>query len=362
MSDAERKQPSFDLRAHLACDPGTLVFLSTAFAFSSALFSAVELGAFDALEGKPATLDELAQRLSVPAPALDRLVVLLHSLGLLDRDEHGRYHNAQVASAMLTRSSPHSLRAFLLHQQRHMYPLFEHLTDALRTGEAQTHRWSFAGSPSERAGYAALADSPDDNHLFLEAMNAMAVGVGTVIAREVDFTKIRTLADLGGGGGQIAIELAEAVPHLQITIVDGADACRFADEIVAARGLSARIHTCTGDFLARLPDELGAFDAVLLGGVLADWDASQQRTLLGEAHRILAPGGRLLVSETLLDEDRTGPVLPALLSLAMLVGTRGRNFTPSELTAIIARAGFEHARVISNRAAGVRDLVIASRS
>ncbi len=363
MSEAERKQASFDLRAHLRCDAGTLMLLSSGFALSSALFSAVELGLFDRLEDAPLGLEELAERIGGPTAALERLVVLLHALGLLERDPQQRYRNSPLAAATLTSAAPQSLRPFLLHQQRHMYPLFEHLTDALLTGGAQTHRWTFAdpkGRP-DRAGYADLARSPEDTRLFLGAMNAVARGVGTAIAERAELGTARRLLDLGGGGGQIALELVAALPGLEVTIVDGEEACRYADEVVAAHGLTARVHTRVGDFLGELPADLDGADAILLGGVLADWDEAQRRVLLAQAHRCLVPGGQLLVSETLLDDANDGPVLPALLSLAMLVGTRGKNFTADELCTMLAEAGFEQPRVISNRDLGVRDLVIAVR-
>jgi 3-hydroxy-5-methyl-1-naphthoate 3-O-methyltransferase len=363
MSTDGRKQPSIDLRSDMACDPGMVVFLSSAFAFSSALFSAVELGVFDRLERGSCTLVELANELGLPVDALERLVVLLHSIGLVERDDDGRYRNAGVAAQMLTTSSPHSLAPFLLHQQRHMYPLFEHLTDALRTGEPQVGRLGFAGpvEADDRGGYASLARSPADNRLFLAAMNAVAVGVGRVIAERVDFSAIRTLLDFGGGGGQVALELAEATPHLDITIVDTPEVCAFAEEMIAGKGLHGRVHTCAGDFLGELPATLVPADAVLLGGVLADWGPTQRRVLLANARTRLVPGGLLLVSETLLDPSNSGPVLPALLSLAMLVATRGKNFTPAEVLAMLEEAGFVGGRVISNRELGVRDLVLANR-
>jgi SAM-dependent methyltransferase len=366
MTTDGRTIPSIDLRSDIACDPDLLVFLSSAFALSSALFSAVELGVFDQLERGPMTLPQLAAELGLPSHALERLLVLLHSLGLVSRDDHERYHNAAVASALLTEGAPRSLRPFLLHQQRHMYPLFEHLSEALRTGEPQVDRWSFAGpaepDASDRGGYASLARSPSDQRLFLAAMNAVAVDVGRVIAERVELGSIRSLLDFGGGGGQVAMELAEAAPHLHVTIVDTPEVCAFAEQAIAARKLSSRVHTCAGDFLGELPSSLGPADAVLLGGVLADWDADQRKVLLAHAHSRLVPGGQLLVSETLLDEGNSGPVLPALLSLAMLVGTRGKNFRPSEVLAMLDAAGFVHPRVVSNRDRGVRDLVVATRS
>jgi len=360
MEPTPRMTPHIDLRANLHVEPDLLLFLSGAYMISAALFSAVELGVFDDLERSPKSLAELASALGVPASALDRLLVVLHSLGLVEHDETGRHRNRPTASALLVRSSATNMCSFLLHQQRHIYPLYGHLSAALRSGHPQTSRWSFAVGSDDRDGYQTMIRAPEECRLFLEAMNTAAAGVGDVIAARVDFSQIRTLLDFGGGGGQIAIELARKIPQLSIRILDTPQACAFAGEVIAHHDLGERVSTVTADFLGDLPG-LEPVDAVLLGGVLADWDAEQRQVLLRNAHRCLRPGGTLLVSETLLDETNDGPLLPALLSLTMLVGARGKNFTPSEITDIVRDAGFSDVRVFHNRRHGVRDLVVATR-
>jgi SAM-dependent methyltransferase len=301
----------------------------------------------------------LAERLGVSVQGLERIVVVLHSLGLVVRTG-GVYRNHALASQLLTEKAPGNMRSFLLQQQRQMYPLFAHLTDAVRTGRAQTWRWSFGTSPDEDC-YQALLRTPDELRVFLEAMNTAATGVGTAIARQVDFGRIHTLLDLGGGGGQIAVELAQAVPHLHVIIVDHPEACAFADRHVALHTLTDRVRTQHGDFLGSLPSELGGADAVLLGGILADWDVAQRARILANARRSLARNGTLLVSETLLDDTNDGPLLPAMLSLMMLVGMRGKNFTPNEIKTMLTAAGFGQTSVFLNRSLGVRDLVVATK-
>lgn len=366
MSQGAASPPQLNLRQNLQCDPGFLMFLSGGYMFSALLFSAVELGIFDHLEGSPQTEAELAGRLGGPPEALSRLLVALLSLGLLWRDEEGLYHNTPLSSQMLTRDGPVSVRAFLLHQQRHFYDLFGYLTDALLSGEPQTHRWRFLeGTPAAyretRDPYPKLSQHPEEYKLFLEAMNIASFGVGKVIAEQVDFQGIRRLLDLGGGGGQIARELAEAVPHLSVVLVDYPGACNFARELFAQHGLSDRAQAVEGDFLEKLPETLSPADAVHLGGILGDWGPEDRLKILKNAREILRPGGKLLVGETLLNEEKDGPILPALLSLSMLVSTQGKNFTPGEVEEMLRAAGFSQIEFFSNRSRGVRDLFVATK-
>ena len=355
MGARSRTKPSIDLRGNLECDGDFLLFLSGAYMLSAALFSAVDLELFDSLERSPKPVDGLARDRGVPDHAAERIVTALHAIGLLERDEDGVYRNTPLASRALVQSSPGNIRSFLLYQQRHMVPLFGRLPDALRSGRPQID----ALYEQQSGYYRGLARDPAMLRLFLEAMNTAAVGVGRCIAQRVGFESIERLVDMGGGGGQVALELVQAVPHLRVTLVEQPEACAFAREFLAGREGASRIEVRAGDFVAEpLSDP---FDAVLLGGVLADWDEADRTKILAHAYTSLRPGGTLLASETLLDDDGSGPLLPALLSLTMLVGMGGKNFTAAELQRMLLEAGFEQPRTISNRDLGVRDLVVATK-
>jgi hypothetical protein len=50
----------------------------------------------------------------------------------------------------------------------------------------------------------------------------------------------------------------------------------------------------------------------------------------------------IIIHEFILNNDRTGPVFPALFTLNMLLGTAGgRSYTESELSEMVTRAGFK---------------------
>lgn len=61
-------------------------------------------------------------------------------------------------------------------------------------------------------------------------------------------------------------------------------------------------------------------DVVVLSRILHDWDLPHCQRLLALAHRLLRPGGSILVAEMLLDPDGLGP-LPALLQVRCLFGS-----------------------------------------
>src|SRR6202000_894612 len=109
---------------------------------------------------------------------------------------------------------------------RHLYPLFFHLGDAVRAGAPQPLPWQ-AGATS-RDLYHSLAEQPRDLALFLDGMNASSRGVGTAIAEQANVNAMARIIDLGGGGGQVAIELLRAAPSLRVDLVDFPGACEHA--------------------------------------------------------------------------------------------------------------------------------------
>jgi SAM-dependent methyltransferase len=249
-----------------------------------------------------------------------------------------------------------------MHQRRHVNSLFSHLGEALRTGRPQFAHWPF-GDPARRAGdpYTELTRHPEEYALLMRAMDVASQGVGRVIAEQVDFSQVRRLIDMGGGGGQVALELAGAVPHLSIEVLDTPPAQAYAEARVAKAGLGGRIRCRVADIRADLRGAVEPADAILLSGVIGDFVAEERARILRQAASLLRPGGQLLISETLLHPERKGPLLPSLLSLFMLLSTGGDNFTPAEMEEMVRAAGLTNATIHFNGARGVRDLVVSRR-
>lgn len=88
--------------------------------------------------------------------------------------------------------------------------------------------------------------------------------------------------DIGAGTGHMA-EAVAAAGH-KVTACDLVDLRFVPLELVIADG-------------ARLPFACGSFDASLLITVLHHVPAALHEAMLGEAHRVLRPGGRLLLLE-----------------------------------------------------------------
>jgi methylase of polypeptide subunit release factors len=58
----------------------------------------------------------------------------------------------------------------------------------------------------------------DELEEFMDGMYSL--DDGTWFARNYDFSSCQTVLDVGGGSGGVAIGLAEALPHLQVTVAE----------------------------------------------------------------------------------------------------------------------------------------------
>ena len=67
----------------------------------------------------------------------------------------------------------------------------------------------------------------------------------------------------------------------------------------------------------------------------------QNRDIFRRARQALAPNGRLVVQDFILNPDKTGPLHAALFSVNMLVGTdAGASYSEVEYTSWMKAAGF----------------------
>ena len=103
--------------------------------------------------------------------------------------------------------------------------------------------------------------------------------------------------------------------------------------------MTQRIGFFAADFFQ---DALPPADLYCLGRILHDWDDAKIARLLAKIVFSLPSGGGLLIAETLLDPDRSGPVYSLMQDLNMLVCTDGRERTEAEYTALLRGAGLGH--------------------
>ncbi|HEX5088906.1 MAG TPA: methyltransferase [Nocardioides sp.] len=333
--------------------PVPLMQLATAFWAFKTLAAAHELDLFPRLSGTPGVTSlELAEAWGIEERPADMLLTGCSALGLLEKRE-GRYVNSPLAEEFLVRGRPYYFGGFVQMLDQRLYPGWGRLTEAIRTNRPTT--WDPVVQDSLFDG-----EDPELLAVFWEAMHSLSTFTARELGRAIDLSDARRLLDVGGGSAAYDIELCRLHPDLTATVYDLPKVVDIAAGKVREAGLDGRIETVAGDFFAdaSLP---GGHDTVLLSMILHDWAEERGRAILQKCWTALPSGGRLVIAELLVDDERTGPPAAALMSLNMLVETEGRNYTPAEYEAWLAELGFVDVHTVWFEAPGANGAVIGRK-
>jgi ubiquinone/menaquinone biosynthesis C-methylase UbiE len=303
--------------------------LAVGFWASNTLAAAVELDLFTKLSGRGVDAHGLSRLLEIPARPADMLLSACAALGLLEKRD-GFYYNSPTAEEFLVRGRPYYFGHYVAMVHRHLYQPWGRLTEAIKANKPL----AWTGDTFE-----GIAADPEAQRNFTEAMHSMSMFRAKAVFETFDLSPYSHLLDVGGASGAFCIEACHKYPRLRASIFDRPSALATAREKIAGAELSDRIKTCAGDFFKEeLPE--GA-DVVLLSHILHDWSPERNRVILGKCFAALPPGGLVMVCEVMMDDEKTGPELAALLSLNMLIATEGGcNYTWSEYAAWLEAAGF----------------------
>jgi len=164
--------------------------------------------------------------------------------------------------------------------------------------------------------------------------------------------------DVGGGSGAYSIAFAQANEKLQVELLDLPEVLPIALRHIEEAGLGARIKTRAGDLRA---DLLGkGFDVILVSAICHMLGPEGNRDLLRRCHAALAPEGRVVISDFILEADKTAPKQAALFALNMLVGTReGSSYSESEYGEWLREEGFRKVKRV--RLPGPAHLMVGAR-
>ena len=151
---------------------------------------------------------------------------------------------------------------------------------------------------------------------FMGAMTGLSRINFEAFARKFDFSKFKTLCDVGGATGLLAIEAARTNPHLRCISFDLPPVEPIAQKHIAAAGMRDRISTASGDFFV---DPLPRADIITMGMILHDWNLEKKMQLIRAAYQALPEGGAFVAIEALIDDARRQNVFGLLMSLNMLI-------------------------------------------
>ncbi|MDJ0868151.1 MAG: arsenite methyltransferase [Myxococcota bacterium] len=219
------------------------------------------------------------------------------------------------------------------------------LREAVRDGytkiaEAQGADAERAAEHAARIGY-----SEDDLAAVPDGAN-LGVGCGNPTAIDT-LRPGETVVDLGSGAGMDAFLAARQVgPTGHVIGVDMTDAMlEKARENARAQGIE-NVEFRKGQ-IESLPIEDASVDAIISNCVINL--SPEKARVYAEAHRVLKPGGRIMVSDIVLERELPRVVLDSIDAYIGCVG--GASLRPEYLETI-AKAGFREVRITGEASFG----------
>ena len=174
-------------------------------------------------------------------------------------------------------------------------------------------------------------------------MHSQSTAAACAWPRQLDLSRNRSLLDVGGGSGAHAIGAVRQWPNLRAIVFDMAAVCELASEYAKEAGYANRVTAQAGDMWKdRFPDA----DLHFYSLVFHDWPEDKCRFLAKKSFDLLPRSGRIIIHEPLVNDDRIGPLAPALFSAVMLLWTEGRQYSGRELNEIVSGAGFANIEVL----------------
>lgn len=294
--------------------PSHIMQVGMGFFASKTLLSAVELELFTRLAERPMTGAEIASTLGLHARAIPDFPDALVALKLLEREGEGpeaRYGNTPETALFLDRNSSDYMGGILEMANARLYGFWADLTEALQTGRPQNETKHL-----REPMFATLYQSPERLEQFLDAMAGVSAGNVNAFARTFDFTRYKTLCDVGGATGQLSCLVAAAHPHMRCVSFDLPEVVPIASRKIEQAGCADRVEALGGDFFT---DPLPKADVITMGMILHDWNLETKKMLIGKAYDALPEGGALVVIEALIDDARRENAFGLLMSLNMLI-------------------------------------------
>lgn len=290
--------------------------LATAYWYSEALFTAVELGLFTLLESGGKTPVEISRSLDLNQEALERFLQALCALGLLGR--HGEiYFNTNISQKFLVNGTEGYQGESIL-WRKNIFPNWRSLGNCLREGG----RVDFARQDEEPEGLIRRMRK------YSRAMDCVAqTKVQEILPFFADITLLGEILDVGSGTGAVSAGFLEYFPGLRATLMDLPEVLDYAGELLQEKGYHNRCNFCPANILEPWPLPEAQFDLVILSNIVHAYAEAEIAELLDRAAACLKHDGFLLIHDFFFEHY---PEKAALFDLNMFVNTFNGRVYPAK--------------------------------
>ena len=224
---------------------------------------------------------------------------------------------------------------------KYLYPRWDNIIESLKNNKplkAKTDKVNSGSAIYEKAKANKLSEQVQT---FTRAMFGISVGPAMTLAKSFDFSNYTKLMDIGGGSGVYPIQIVKQQTNMNAVVLDLKPVCIVAEEYIQRFNLQNKIQIIAFDlFKDNFPNDC---DVALLSNIIHWLNKNQIVMLFKKIYKSLPRDhGTLLISEWLLNDDMTGPIPSAIMSMTMILEqTEGRNYSYLEISRMLIKAGFK---------------------
>lgn len=309
--------------------------------------AAVNHGIFDALDRSPKTAQQLAKQTRASERGLKAILNALVGLQLLSR-KGNRYALTRESSAFLVSNRAPYYGGFFRHTTEQLIPKWLQISKVVRTGRPAM------SVNNESDGAKFFVD-------FVETLFPLSYPAASALGEHLQLSGAKgpvNVLDIAAGSGVWGIALAQQSPHVRISAVDWPDVLKVTERVARRHGVGDRLTKMPGDLLK--VNYGNGHHIATLGHILHSEGEERSRRLLKKTFNALSSGGTIAVMEFVVNQDRTGPPMPLLFAVNMLVNTKaGDTFSFEQISRWLRDAGFRKPRLLEVPA--VSPLVLATK-
>jgi hypothetical protein len=245
------------------------------------------------------------------------------AMGFLNRKDD-RYSNTSLSSTYLVSGKPFCQNG-IVSMFDDWYLPWEDLFDSVRTGKPAIQK------PHD------ISEEATRNYIM--GMHHRAVGQARLLADTLNLQGKKQLCDIAGGPGTFTIFLCQKTPGLKGIVFDLPQTLKITREVIRQFGADSQVSTREGNYLS---DDFGSgHDVLLFSSMMNQESPDVNRNTFRKAFESMVSGGMLILQEQMLNAEKTGPALSALIGVNQLIHTpAGAAYSDKELRSWLEEVGF----------------------
>jgi len=283
-----------------------------------AVSTACKLNLFDNLQ-EAKTAKQLANELSLNEEKLLLLLIALHNSDFLEK--RSDFFKINSLSETLTENNPESLKYACLNWSAEHLNAWQNLDFSIKTGNSSFEEIY------KKPFFDFLNDNPEKLHAYHKAMYQYAKDDYKTLPDVIDFSKHKSVMDVGGGYGAVLENIKANFPNVECILFDLPK--------VIEKVTIPYIQKTSGSFFEKIPSQS---EAIALSRVLHDWNDEKANIILKNCFEALPSNGALYVIENCTDKII---IDLSLLSLNMTAMCESYERTSAQYNSLCENVGFQ---------------------